>query len=126
MSDLHEEKINPYVIDFEKMKDKSLNEVFLRMFGGLTKWVLKRMYGKEMLGALVGESDADVSAGEVRIVGKPEEVRAYVKALEAEKEHIRLYNEYGPDHPRTARAKAMLDMVVKKFERATELPWPIE
>jgi len=126
MSNLREEKINSHVIDFEKLKNKTLNEVFLRMFGNVTKWVLKRMYGKEMLGALVGESDEDISSAGVKIVGKPEDVRAYVKALEAEKEHIKLYNQYGPDHPRTARAKAILNMVVKKFERETEIPWPIE
>jgi hypothetical protein len=37
-----------------------------------------------------------------------------------------LYNQYGPDHPRTARAKAILDLKAKEFERATEIPWPIE
>ena len=126
MSNLHEEKLNPYIVDFEKLKDKNLNEIFLRAFGNLTKWILKRVYGDQMLGALVGEGGADVSSGDVKIVGKPREVRAYAEALEAEKEHIRLYNQYGPDHPRTARAKAMLNVSVKKFERVTDIPWPIE
>ncbi len=126
MSNLNEEKINAYIIDFEKLKNNNLNEVFLRAFGNLTKWFLKRVYGEKMLGALVGEGGEDVSPTDVKIIGKPNEVKAYAVALEAEKNHIQLYNEYGPDHPRTARAKAILDLKTRDFERETEIPWPIE
>ena len=87
---------------------------------------MKRVYGDKMLGALVGEGDVDVSPADVKIVGKPEEVKSYAMALEAEKDHIVLYNEYGPDHPKTARAKAILDVKTREFERATDIPWPIE
>ena len=87
---------------------------------------MKRVYGDKMLGALVGEGDVDVSPADVKIVGKPEEVKSYAMALEAEKDHIVLYNEYGPDHPKTARAKAILDVKIREFERATDIPWPIE
>ena len=126
MTNLNEEKINPYIIDFEKLKDKNLNEIFMRAFGNLTKWLLKRVYGEKMLGALVGEGGVDTSPADVKIVGRPEEVKSYARALEAEKNHILLYNQYGPDHPRTARAKAILDLKTKEFERATDIPWPIE
>jgi len=126
MANLNEEVINPYVIDFQKLRDDSLNEVFLRAFGNLTKWFLKRVYGDKMLGALVGEGGEDVAPADIKIVGKPKEVKSYAMALEAEKNHILLYNQYGPDHPRTVKAKAILDLKAKEFERATDIPWPIE
>ena len=126
MANLNEEVINPYVIDFQKLRDDSLNEVFLRAFGNLTKWFLKRVYGDKMLGALVGEGGEDEAPADIKIVGKPKEVKSYAMALEAEKNHILLYNQYGPDHPRTVKAKAILDLKAKEFERATDIPWPIE
>lgn len=126
MEKINEDIVNSYVIDFAKLRDDKLNEIFLRAFGNLTKWFLKRVYGDKMLGALVGEGDVDVSPADVKIVGKPEEVKSYAMALEAEKDHIVLYNEYGPDHPKTARAKAILDVKIREFERATDIPWPIE
>ena len=126
MINLNEEKINPYIVDFERLRDDSLNEIFLRAFGNLTKWFLKRVYGDKMLGALVGEGGEDVAPTDVKIIGRPEEVKSYAMALEAEKNHILLYNQYGPDHPRTAKAKAILDLKTKQFERATDIPWPIE
>ena len=69
MNTLNEEVINSYVIDFAKLRDDSLNEIFLRAFGNLTKWFLKRVYGDKMLGALVGEGGVDDAHAFVNIIG---------------------------------------------------------
>ena len=49
MEKINEDIVNSYVIDFAKLRDDKLNEIFLRAFGNLTKWFLKRVYGDKML-----------------------------------------------------------------------------
>ena len=45
---LQEDKITEMVIDFEKLRQNQLDESFLRIFGNITKLILRRMYGQDL------------------------------------------------------------------------------
>tara|TARA_R110000824_G_scaffold89700_1_gene219681 strand:- start:392 stop:739 length:348 start_codon:yes stop_codon:yes gene_type:complete len=110
---LNEDHITEYVIDFSELRENKLDESFLRMFGNITKWLLKSMFG--------GETHIPVS-----VRGSRSEVNSFAKAIGSEKRYLDAYKKYGLDDPRTHKSKSMLRGAVDKFTRATGLKWPFK
>ena len=110
---LNEDHITEYVIDFTELRKNKLDESFLRIFGNVTKWLLKRMFGEEVH-----------IPGSVR--GTQSEVDSFAKALGSEKRYLDAYKKYGLNDPRTHRSKGALRGAVDKFTRTTGLKWPFK
>ena len=108
------------VIDLEKAK-RTLNETEAEAIGWWTKQLLKYMYGDDvkMIANLNEENKVNFT-----IKGKYKDVRAYAKAVVAQKEFLDAYVEFGTDHPQTAKTKAQLRGDVQHFENVTGLQWP--
>ena len=100
-----------------------LQESFLKMWGFWNKRLLKYIYGKDAnVVANLNEEDGE----EVKFVirGEYEDVRAYAKVLNLEKEYLEAYVELGKDHEETKKIKTQLDAAAKDFTEKTNLPWP--
>tara|TARA_B100000035_G_scaffold241448_1_gene209851 strand:- start:123 stop:470 length:348 start_codon:yes stop_codon:yes gene_type:complete len=108
------------VIDLEKAK-RTLNETEAEAIGWWTKQLLKYMYGDDvkMIANLNEENRANFT-----IKGKHKDVKAYAKAVVAQKEFLDAYVEFGTDHPQTAKTRAKLRGDVQHFENVTGLQWP--
>jgi hypothetical protein len=111
--ELNEDQITEYVIDFTELRKNKLDESFLAMFGNITKWILKRMFGEEI-------------HMPVTVRGTESEVHAFANALGKEKKYLDVYKKYGLNDPRTHRSKGTLQKAVGKFTRATGLKWPFK
>jgi hypothetical protein len=107
---IKEDKLSPIVIDLTRKN--SIDESWLRMFGGAIKGILGAMFG----GTTVP----------VEIKGTRSDVNSFVAALGGEKSYIETLKKYGLYNPRTARSKASLDSSVAKFERGTGIKWPFK
>ena len=110
---LQEDKITEMVIDFEKLRQNQLDESFLRIFGNITKMILRRMYGEDLFLP-------------VKVRGKPQEIKAFAQALGRERRYIDAYKKHGLDHPRTHASGSMLKKAISKFTKATGLKWPFK
>ena len=115
MSDqqLNEDHITEYVIDFAELRENKLDESFLRMFGNMTKWLLKRMFGEDV-------------HMPVSVRGTRSEINSFAKALGSEKRYLEAYKKYGLNDPRTHSSKGVLRRAADKFTRATGLKWPFK
>tara|TARA_Y100000310_G_scaffold267440_1_gene279439 strand:+ start:177 stop:500 length:324 start_codon:yes stop_codon:yes gene_type:complete len=89
---------------------KEIDESFLVMFGGLTKLLLKYMFGGK--------------AAPAKIRGTPYQVSAFASALGGEKRYMDAYLKYGLNDERTLSNRSKLNSAVSKFERETGLRWP--
>ena len=115
-------------------KKQLLQESWLETLGWWSKSLLGYMYGKDIkqVATLDGdlikhlkEEDSESGGGRKFIIrGKFKDVKAYSKAIVAEKNYLDDYVEYGPDHPKTAKTRAILDNRVQEFESTTGLKWP--
>lgn len=122
------------VIDFTKKK--LLTEGWLRAFGSWNKTLLKHIYGKDVnmtaelgihhLGKMFKEGDEDEQSLKFTIRGEEEDVRAYAKAIMAEKNYLDCFVQHGEGHPQTQKAKEMLDQAVLRFEQLTGITWPFK
>ena len=110
---LQEDKITEMVIDFEKLRQNQLDESFLRIFGNITKLILRRMYGQDLFLP-------------VKVRGKPHEIKAFASALGREKRYIDAYKKHGLNDPRTHASGSMLKRAISKFTKATGLKWPFK
>ena len=110
---LNEDHIAEYVIDFAKLRENRLDESFLRIFGNITKWLMKRMFGEEV-------------ALPVTVRGSRSEIDSFAKALGSEKRYFDSYKKHGLNDPRTHKSKAKLDSAANKFTRETGLKWPFK
>jgi len=99
-------------IDLEELKKNELNESFLMMFGTILKGVVKRMF--------------DLPAIDGYIKGKPEDVKAFAKAIGNEKKYIEVAKKHGLNDPKTYRQKSVLQKATKAFEKATGIKWPFK
>ena len=115
---LNEEKLEPIVIDFNKMRQNDLNESFLAAFGNWVKLILQRMFDNPGVGSYSG--------GNVKVRGTPTEVRAFARALGNEKKYIEIAKKYGLDDPRTISNKAKMKRAAASFERETGIKWPFK
>jgi len=111
------------VIDLERAK-VTLNETWNEMLGSWTKTLLKYMYGKDVnVVANLNEEDAKT---QFVVRGKYKDVKAYAKAVAAEKEFLDAYREFGDNHPQTAKKRQELRADVSDFEMVTGLTWPFK
>lgn len=118
-------------------KKQLLTESWLAWFGEWNKEFLKYMYGKDvkmtaelgahkMLGNLMKEEDEDAPKLKFIIRGEVEDVKAYSKAIMAEKEYLDHFIRYGEDHPQAQKSKEKLDQAVGNFEQTTGITWPFK
>ena len=124
-------------IDFTNKK-QLLTESWLQWFGEWNKEFLKYVYGKDvnmvanlgahkMLTNLVNEQD-DEEGQKLKFVirGEVEDVKAYSKAIMAEKHYLDHFVRYGVDHPQSLKSKELLDQAVSHFEQTTGITWPFK
>ena len=118
-------------------KKQLLTESWLAWFGEWNKEFLKYMYGKDvkmtaelgahkMLGNLMKEEDEDAPKLKFIIRGEVEDVKAYSRAIMAEKEYLDHFIRYGEDHPQAQKSKEKLDQAVGNFEQTTGITWPFK
>lgn len=103
-------EIIPISIDFAEIRNKSLTESWLRMFGGAVSTILGRMFGQNSI--------------PVTIRGTQSEIESFANTLSNEKRYLTAYQQYGLNDPRTYRNKSELDVAVKSFENTTGIQWP--
>ena len=113
MQDVQEDKLTSQIIDLNISESEKLDESFLRMFGNVVKWLMKRTFG---------ESE------EIPVIvrGTPTQVDTFTKVLASEKRYLDSYKKYGLHDPRTYDNKYTLDQSIKNFERATSIKWPFK
>jgi len=92
--------------------NKTLDESFLRMFGGMIEKLLQRMFGS--------------STVPVKVRGTQGQVNALQDTLANEKRYMDVLQQYGKDSPHTYRNKSSLEQSVSKFERVTGIKWPFK
>jgi len=109
-------KMEHIEIDLEEMKknEDMLNESFLRMYGTVIELILKQMFGMPIFGSSSG------------IKGKPEDVKAFARAVGNEKRYIEVAKKHGLDNPRTYKQKDRLQKAVSAFELKTGIKWPFK
>ena len=111
-------------IDFENKK-QLLNESWLTMFGAWSKTLLKHLFGDELEIKAKLQEDEEGDP-DVLIRGQHAHVKAYIEALELEKDYIIAFSDYGEDHPRSVKVKAQLDAAIDKFQGLTGIKWPFK
>ena len=118
-------------------KKQLLTESWLAWFGEWNKEFLKYMYGKDvkmtaelgahkMLGNLMKEEDEDAPKLKFIIRGEVEDIKAYSRAIMAEKEYLDHFVRYGEEHPQAQKSKEKLDQAVGNFEQTTGITWPFK
>lgn len=105
-------KSKPLILELNVIQNKQLNESFLRMFGGLIKTLMQRMFG--------------MPTPPITIRGTEGQIEALKDALSYEKKYMTAFHTYGLDNPQTYRSKAELDKATSSFEKATGLVWPFK
>lgn len=100
---------DPIIINLTEAKE-NLNESWLRMFGSAVESILKAMFGGYSV--------------PINVKGSRDEINAFAKTLNSEKEYIEAYKKYGLDNPSTYRSKYQLNKAVSDFERKTKILWP--
>jgi hypothetical protein len=105
-------KPNSLVLDLNSAQNKQLNESYLRIFGGLIKTLMQRMFG--------------MPTPPITIRGTEQQIDALKDALSYEKKYMVAFHSYGLDNPQTYRSKAELDKATAAFERTTGLKWPFK
>jgi len=111
------------VIDLERAK-VTLNESWNEMIGAWTKTLLRHMYGKDV--QVVANLNEEENNKQFVIRGKYKDVKAYAKAVAAEKEFLDAYKEFGDDHPQTQKKRQELRAEVSNFEMVTGITWPFK
>lgn len=106
------DKLVPLVLDLNVQQSRRLDESFLRMFGGLIKTVLQRMFG--------------MPTPEIKIRGTETQINSFADTLSKEKKYMETFYSLGLNNPQTYRSKAELDRAVAQFERVTGLKWPFK
>jgi hypothetical protein len=102
-------------LDLEEMKKNDrLNESWLRMFGTTIEIMLSQMFGWQTIASLGG------------IRGKPDDVKAFAKAIGSEKKYIEAAKKHGLTDPKTYKVKSSLERAVGSFEKVTGLKWPFK
>lgn len=104
------DKLVPLVLDLTKAN--KLDESFIRLFGGMIKVLMQKMFG--------------LPTPPISIRGTEEQIAALKTALSHEKKYLETFYSLGLDNPRTYRSKAELDKATASFERTTGLKWPFK
>jgi hypothetical protein len=106
------DKIVPLVLDLTVKNNKELNESYLRIFGGLIKSLMQRMFG--------------MPTPPIVVRGTQQQIDVLKNALSYEKKYMETFYALGLDNPQTYRSKAELDKATASFERITGLKWPFK
>ena len=124
------------VMEIDFTKKRLLTESWLQTFGAWNKTLLRHMYGKDVnMVATLGngkfpiefkEGEGEKESLKFTIRGEEEDVRAYAKAIAAEKEYLDLFVKFGEKHPQSQKAKEVLDQAVAAFEQTTGITWPFK
>lgn len=121
------------IIDFTNKK-KLLTESWMRAMADWNKTLLKYLYGKDVTMTadvsahknLFKEEEDDGQSLKFVIRGEIEDVRAYSRAIMAEKDYLDHFMKHGSDHPRSQKSKELLDQAVANFEEVTGITWPFK
>ena len=114
MKYLKENKATSIVVDFNELKNDSLNESMRHiMFGGYVTQIMAAMFG-------------EASPFNLKVRGNQNQVDSFTKSLAGQKRYMDSYIKYGLNDPRTVSNKSLLQAAVAKFERATGLKWPFK
>lgn len=123
-------------MDIDFTKKRLLTESWLKGFASWNKTLLRYMYGKDVnMVATLGDGKWPITFKEgedeketlkFTIRGEEQDVRAYAKAIIAEKEYLDLFVIYGEEHPQSQKAKEKLDQAVGAFEETTGITWPFK
>ena len=94
------------------------------------------MYGKDVnMVATLGdggfpikfkEGEGESESLKFTIRGEEEDVKAYAKAIIAEKDYLDLFLKLGEDHPQSRKAKELIDKAVAALEQTTGITWPVK
>jgi hypothetical protein len=140
------ERLVSLKIDFFKLKNNTLNESFLSMFGETLKAILRRMFGRipstEELQHALAEADENMNTlptepvvpedsaledkekFDLTVNGTDEEISAFLNALKAEYNYMDSYLKYGMEDEESREAKYDLNFAVEEFEKTTGILWP--
>jgi len=113
MNNINEDKLSTTIIDLGAARRGGLNESFLAMFGWWTKFLLKKMFGEDIVAPIT-------------LKGKKTDISSFYQTLSREKKYMEHYMDHGLNDPRTIKNRALLDKSVAQFERKTGLKWPFE
>ena len=116
------------MIEIDFTKKKLLKENWMRAMASWNKTLLKYMYGDDVV------ITADITQLEENednklkfvIRGEEVDVRAYARAIVAEKHYLDDFVRYGKDHPKSQKTKELLDQAVDDFEQTTGITWPFK
>jgi|TARA_B100001094_G_C18097361_1_gene753716 hypothetical protein len=119
-------------MELDFTKKRLLTESWMRAFADWNKTFLKYLYGNDvtMTADLKAhqmlEEDEEGPKLKFVIRGEVEDVKAYSRAIMAEKEYLDNFVRYDREHPRTQKAKELLDQAVDHFEQVTHITWPFK
>ena len=82
------------------------------------------MYGKDV--NMVANLNEEEQSLKFIIRGEFKDVKAYAKALFAEKDYLEAYAQFGKDHPMTNKQRIVLDQAVQDFENKPESRGPFK
>tara|TARA_R110000803_G_scaffold34057_1_gene74504 strand:- start:46 stop:390 length:345 start_codon:yes stop_codon:yes gene_type:complete len=114
MESLNEDKIKEYVIDFNELRSKSLDEGIYSAMGSMIKLAIGAMFGFGMFPA------------KLKIKGTRKEANAFMNTLKSEAKYVKAAKDHGLSNPRTYKSKNKLTASIKGFEKATGLKWPFK
>ena len=117
MENLHEGELSEQTVDLGASRSGILNESWLRMFGGITKMILGKMFDPGFTPS---------AAPMPSFTGTRSEITSYASALGSEKSFLDAFKKHGLDDPRTYKSKVRLDKSIKEFEKTTGLTWPFK
>jgi len=105
-------EIMPLKLDLGYKRKHSLDESFLRMFGGTIKMILQAIFGGYSL--------------PVNITGNKYEIESFANTLSKEKKYMETFKKYGLNDPRVIKDKSKLNNAVQNFERITGIKYPLK
>ena len=109
MSNINEEKLAPIVID---LCPETIDEGFLRVFGGQIELLLKMMFGGSLIPA--------------RLRGTKSQVSSFANALGREKRYLSSFEKHGLGDSRTLNNRHKLEKAIASFEKETGIKWPFK
>ena len=119
-------------MELDFTKKRLLTESWMRAFADWNKTFLRYMYGKDVTMTAdlkahqrLSEDDEEPKLKFI-IRGEVEDVKAYSRAIVAEKTYLDNYVHYGEDHPQSLKTKEELDQAIAHFEQITRITWPFK
>tara|TARA_R100000426_G_scaffold87244_1_gene70978 strand:- start:3102 stop:3455 length:354 start_codon:yes stop_codon:yes gene_type:complete len=112
-----------HIIDLTIAK-KQLNEsAMLRRFSADLKVILRTILSNEAYRALISEEEQEKP--KIVVKGSKEDVKAFAKALENERQYALNYMKHGLGSKEVSNSKLELEKSIHDFESSTGIKWPI-